>query len=259
RYPCDVTRRPSAAAASRPEGPGHQASASRTGSSGSPSAAKCTYTKLDPQPPADNLAMQDGKRQGGKGAVYQVYCPATARIGVVWVPDGAQAPAQPAIDPETIARQAVDSMKLTGPDIASPRPAGHYVVGMPMWMWVNQSATTYGPNTASATAGGVSVTATARVSSVTWNMGDDGTPVVCPGPGTRYQPSMGLANSPDCGYRYTRPSSSRPGHRYTVTATSTWTITWQVQDGAAADTGQWTETRTTTQTAAIGEAQALTS
>ncbi|MGW2835902.1 ATP/GTP-binding protein [Streptomyces sp. NPDC001286] len=130
---------------------------------------------------------------------------------------------------------------------------------MPMWMWVHQGPTTYGPNTATATAGGVTVTATARVSSVSRSMGDGGTPVVCQGPGTRYRPSMGLATSPDCGYRYTRPSTSRPGHRYTITATSIWTITWQVQNGAAADAGQWTETRTTTQTTAIGEAQTVTS
>ncbi|MFE0908667.1 hypothetical protein ACFW3Y_36320, partial [Streptomyces rochei] len=29
-------------------------------------APKSVYTKLVPQPSADNLAMQDGKRQGGK-------------------------------------------------------------------------------------------------------------------------------------------------------------------------------------------------
>ncbi|MFI6495654.1 hypothetical protein [Streptomyces sp. NPDC050564] len=43
-----------------------------------------------------------------------------------------------------------------------------------------------------------------------------------------------------------------------MTATSTWTITWQVQ-GAGADNGQWTETRTSDQTIAVGEAQAVTS
>ena len=42
---------------------------------GGTSAPKCTYTKLVPQPPANDLAMQDGKKQdgkkqGGKGAVY---------------------------------------------------------------------------------------------------------------------------------------------------------------------------------------------
>ncbi|MFE7172601.1 ATP/GTP-binding protein [Streptomyces sp. NPDC057616] len=203
--------------------------------------------------------MRDGKRQGGKGAVYRVMCPDTGRIGTVWLAAGAQAPAPPAVDPETVSRQAVDSMKLVGPDIASPRPAGHYVVGMPMWMWVNQGPTTYGPATATATAGGVTVTATARVSAVNWSMGDGGTPVLCHGPGTRYRPSMGLADSPDCGYRYARSSAGRPGHRYAVTATSTWTIIWQVQGGADADNGQWTETRTTTQTTAIGEAQAVNS
>jgi len=34
-------------------------------------------------------------------------------------------------------QQAVDEMKLADPDIASPRAAGKYTVGVPMWMWVN--------------------------------------------------------------------------------------------------------------------------
>ncbi|MFI6661524.1 ATP/GTP-binding protein [Streptomyces sp. NPDC050523] len=234
------------------KGPASAARHSRA--SGAP---KCAYTRLDPQPPADNLGW-DGHTPDDDGAVYQVNCPATGRVGLVWQANGQNQPA-PQIDPETLARQAVDSMKLVGPDIASPRPAGHYVVGMPMWMWVNQGPTTYGPATATATAGGVTVTATARVSAVNWSMGDGGMPVLCQGPGTRYRPSVGLADSPDCGYRYARASAGRPGHRYAVTATSTWSITWQVQGVAGAGNGQWTETRATTQTTAVGEAQAVNS
>ncbi|MGW0817480.1 hypothetical protein ACWD00_30355 [Streptomyces viridiviolaceus] len=59
-------------------------------------------------------------------------CSETGRIGVVWIPDGGLAPAQPAIDPEILAQRAMDFMKLTGTDIASPRVDGRYVVGMPM-------------------------------------------------------------------------------------------------------------------------------
>ncbi|MFE9775551.1 hypothetical protein ACFYOV_28525 [Streptomyces sp. NPDC005931] len=40
-------------------------------------------------------------------------CPETGRIGVVGIPDGEQAPSQPAIDPGAVAQRAVDSMKLT--------------------------------------------------------------------------------------------------------------------------------------------------
>jgi hypothetical protein len=48
------------------------------------------------------------------------------------------------------------------------------------------------------------------------------------GPGTPYRASAGAATSPDCGHRYTRTSADRPGARYTVTATTIWTITWRV-------------------------------
>lgn len=59
-----------------------------------------------------------------------------------------------------------------------------------MWMWVEQGPTTFGPASASATAGGVTVTATAKVSSIQWDMDDDST-VTCTGPGTRYDASRG--------------------------------------------------------------------
>ncbi|MFD8229455.1 hypothetical protein ACFV16_35765 [Streptomyces massasporeus] len=53
-------------------------------------------------------------------------------------------------------------------------------------MWVDQTPTTYGLNSATATADGVTASATARVISITWDMGDGTQPVVCHGPGTRY-------------------------------------------------------------------------
>ncbi|WP_225638387.1 ATP/GTP-binding protein [Streptomyces solaniscabiei] len=222
---------------------------------GGSSAPKCTYTLLVPQPPDSNLAMQEGKKRGGKGAVYQVNCPENGRVGVVWVPDGEQAPAQPAVDPEVLAQRAVDSMKLTGPDIASPRPDGRYTVGVPMWLWVRQGGTTYGPATATASAGAVTVTATAKVTSIRWTMGDGAT-VTCAGPGTPYRGSEGMADSPDCGHRYTRTSSGQPGERFPLTATSTWTVDWEVAGGGA-DSGQFTEIRTSTAGVRVGELQVV--
>ncbi|MFC9756225.1 hypothetical protein [Streptomyces sp. NPDC056921] len=85
-------------------------------------------------------------------------------------------------------------MKLVGPKVASPRAAGKYVVGMPMWMWVTRSTSSYGPATAKATAGGVTVTA--KVAAIRWDMGD-GTTITCTGPGTPYSADRGKSVSPD--------------------------------------------------------------
>lgn len=145
-------------------------------------------------------------------------------------------------------------MKLAGPDVVSPRAAGKYTVGVPVWMWVNQSATTYGPNSASATAGGVTVTATAQVSLIVWHMGD-GTTVTCTGPGTPYAASAGMAESPTCGHMYSTTSASQASGKYKLTATSTWTINWQVAGGG--QTGQLTENRQTQTQVAIGELQVV--
>ncbi|WP_432164124.1 ATP/GTP-binding protein [Streptomyces tendae] len=223
-------------------------------SAGNSDAPKCTYTLLDPQPPDTNLAVREGKKQGGKGAAYRVVCPETGRIGVVWIPEGAD-PAAPAIDPEVLAQRAVDSMKLTGPDVASPRADGRYTVGVPMWLWVRQGETTYGPATASASAGAVTVTATAKVTSIRWTMGD-GTTVTCAGPGTPYRGSERMVDSPDCGHRYTRTSSGQPGERFSFAVTSTWTVDWAVTGGGA-DFGEFTEIRTSTVGVRVGEVQVL--
>lgn len=166
------------------------------------------------------------------------------------MPDGQQ-PQQQA-NPQELAQQAVDSMTLLGPAIASPRAAGKYTVGVPMWMWVNQSATTYGPNTASASAGGVTVTATAKVSKIVWTMGD-GASVTCNGPGAPYQASEGMAESPTCGHVYSKTSAGAGDGKFPVTATSTWTIDWQ----GGGQAGQLTEIRQTNVQVAIGELQVV--
>lgn len=212
----------------------------------------CTYELVKPQPPADS-ADWDGHKPGD-GAVYEQTCgwggiDGNTIVRLVWLADP---PEQEAVDPAVLAQRAVDSMTLLGPDVASPRAAGTYTVGVPMWMWVKQSATTYGPNTASASAGGVTVSATAKVSKIVWEMGD-GTSVTCDGPGTPYTSSRGMARSPDCGHVYSKTSASAAGGRFPVTATSTWTIDWQ----GGGQAGQLTEVRQTDVQAAVGEVQVV--
>jgi hypothetical protein len=97
---------------------------------------------------------------------------------------------------------------------------------MPVWMWAkNPNAHTVGPITESASAGGITVMATATVLDITWDMGD-GTEVVCETAGTPYKPSYGRKDSPDCGHTYKKSSAGQTDDAYTVTATSSWVITW---------------------------------
>ncbi|MEU8605340.1 ATP/GTP-binding protein [Streptomyces parvulus] len=212
----------------------------------------CKYKLADPQPPAGSLDWEG--HQPGDGAVYQQTCGWEDLDGhlitqMVWL---AEPPEQETIDPAVLAQRVVDSMTLLGPDIASPRATGRYTVGVPVWMWVNQSATTYGPNTASASAGGVAVTATAKVSKIVWQMGD-GSTVTCAGPGTPYRGSSAMVKSPTCGHRYSATSADAPGGRYSVTATSTWTIDWQ----GGGQSGQLEEIRQSDMQVAVGELQVV--
>ncbi|MFJ9359397.1 ATP/GTP-binding protein [Streptomyces mirabilis] len=219
----------------------------------------CIVTKMDPQPPAGSSVWEG--HDPGDGAIYTRICPlaivgAGVTAGLMGPPETfwSATPPVAAIDPAQLAQQALDKMTLLGPDIASPAAAGKYIVGLPMWMWVNKSQTAYGPNTASASAGGVTVTATATVSKIVWKMGD-GSAATCNGPGTTYKASYGRQESPTCGHTYTSTSASEAGGKYTVTATSTWTVDWQVNGGGEA--GQLTAIRQSQEQVAIGELQVV--
>ncbi|WP_406297209.1 ATP/GTP-binding protein [Streptomyces sp. NBC_00624] len=166
---------------------------------------------------------------------------------------GPGGPAAPAVDPAVLAQEAVDKMLLRGPQIGiTPKPGGKGVVGMPVYMWTAKGAETYGPNSASATAGAVTVTATAKVSKIVWTMGD-GNIVTCTTAGTPYKAEFGKRPSPDCGHRYAQPSSTQPSGKWHVTATSTWTIDWQ----GGGQTGQLTEIRNSTVDITVAEVQVL--
>lgn len=225
-----------------------------SGGDGPPPRWACTRTLLDPQPPTGSAAWEG--HQPGDGAVYRKQCAWTESVDgynvitTEWSAD----PAATTVDPAVLAQQAVDSMLLAGPAISSPRSDGTYTVGVPLWMWVSQSPTTWGPNTASASAGGITVTATATVSSVAWNMGD-GTTVTCSGPGTPYTAARGMAPSPDCGHRYSATSAGQSGARYQGTATATWTVNWAVTGGGRS--GRLTEVRQTPFTVSVGELQVV--
>ncbi len=129
------------------------------------------------------------------------------------------------IDPEVLARTAIEQMDLRPIDIGlAPPPTGLALVGLPVHMWVADPREGTWQATETAAAGSVSVTARAQVERVSWNMGD-GTQVTC-GLGTAYSSASGAEPSPTCGHTYRRSSSAHAGGAYTVTATSYWRVSW---------------------------------
>lgn len=76
---------------------------------------------------AGSLVCRGGPLAGQRARhallAHKVQCD-SGRGGVVFVPDGQGGPAAPTIDPELVARKAAASMRLDGPEVASPRTAG---------------------------------------------------------------------------------------------------------------------------------------
>jgi hypothetical protein len=166
----------------------------------------------------------------------------------VWLPGE---PDTVVIDPVTLAYRAVAMMQLAPPLVKTAPGVGQVgFVNMPVWLWVQKTENTWGPITRSASVPGLTVTATAQVKAVNWSMGD-GKTIRCEGAGTPYDRSMGIMDSPDCGYRYKKTSRELPKCAYPVTATAQWDITWQSTLG---DTGQIAMTQTATTQIRIAEA-----
>ena len=181
----------------------------------------CYAQVLSPQPP------QSDPLWGGHtdGAIYLCSLPPGFFGPPPWTFWAGAPPAGPAAppDPRVLARQAVTEMNLQAVTIGivpEDAPGRVGLIGLPTWMWAAAPGpNTMGPIIRSASTGAYTVTATAKVDRVVWSMGD-GESVTCTGPGTPYADSFGTSSSPTCGHRYTRQG------RYTVTATSFWTVTW---------------------------------
>ena len=188
---------------------------------------RCYISLLDPQPPAGDPSWQG--HEPGDGAVYNCYQPQTDLLIWIWSQDPPpNSGAGPT--PGEVAQIAIQEMNLRAIDIGiTPEPGEDSIgiVGMPVWMWAaNPDEHTVGPITESASAGGITVTATAQAPQDHLGHGRRHHGRV-PTAGTPYKAAYGNTKSPDCGHVYEKSSSKQAGGKYTVTATSDWVITWE--------------------------------
>ncbi|WP_018352072.1 hypothetical protein [Longispora albida] len=131
-----------------------------------------------------------------------------------YIPDPVQ------VTPAQLAEQAIARLTLPALTIStSPKVNLPQLVHVPTWIWADASSWKQ-PQPATASAGGIAVTAIAKPVTMTLTTGDGGT-VTCQGPGAAWTPGTDpSAASTSCGHTYTRAGV------YTLTATVTWNISW---------------------------------
>ena len=212
-------------------------------------ALQCYLKLATPQPPPSDELWEDNYP---RGAIYLCGDPARTANPLVWLPQGPEVQ----ISPEQAARIVVRRMDLRAAAIRivpEDKPGSIGAVGAPVYMWTDRGLATFGPQVLTGSAGGVTITATAKVDRIVWDMGD-GASVTCRTPGTPYQDRYGFSMSPDCGHRYSRTSAGKPGNAYPVTATSFWLIDWT---GPGGSSGQIPLTLSSSTAIQVGELQAL--
>lgn len=212
---------------SGPGGTGGGVDNTPTSGRGGGSAPKCKYYEVDDwYADASSELWQGHKPSEGKLMIRRCEGDTGDRPGVVFVPNGTNpAAGPPPPSPAELAERAIRRMGLLGPDVTlAPSEDSKYgaTIGFPVWMWTERSEARTGPVTRSASAAGITVTATASLARIDWQMGD-GSTVTCNGPGTPFTEDQAGEPSPTCGHVYRELSGSG---KYRVQATSTWQIRW---------------------------------
>jgi len=132
--------------------------------------------------------------------------------------------------PFELAIKATNQLPLPNPDpryspnirFADGRIGG--IVGLPMWLWINEKNWTALRQRTQAGQNWAEVTA--RPVKQIWDFGE-GRSVTCSGHGTRYKPGMAVASgSPDCSYKYSHSSSHEANGEYKIQVTVLWQVTW---------------------------------
>jgi len=144
-------------------------------------------------------------------------------------------PTQP--DPAQLGAQAAATITVpTNNPVIGPQPAQNrwniIPVGYPIWLWTDNTDTSI---TQTVTNQNITINLDATRQNTIFDMGDNNT-VTCTNTTPRPLHNDPFQASPTCGYTYLTTGT------YTITATTTWNVTWQT----LGQTGVITLTNTTT-------------
>ena len=156
-----------------------------------------------------------------------------------------------AVNPPNLAELAVDGFVRTlGAPQAGFSPPDQTLVNFDTYMWLTNAPPGGEVGPWSMSVPGLSVTAWATASDITWDMGD-GTTVTCPV--TRDEAS---AVDAPCSHVYDVSSAGQPDQRYQGSAALTYEVRWEAT-GAGAVSGSIDALRSGAFTLAVAEAQAI--
>lgn len=217
------------------------------GGSGDPSPCQWSVMVDDDFEFAVYGSETDTPQHSATGRWLEYRCPGLGAVevnGVFLTPEGGL------VDPRQLAVDALASVQIPTPSIHTSPSQGELFVQVPTWLWLDGAW--WRGYDATATAGRVRSTVTARPVSVTWAMGD-GTTVSCAGPGTPWR--RGTNEQPTCTHVYRTSSAASPGRRFELKATVSFAVGWTSNvAGGGALPGI---TRTSTVSVEVGEIQAI--
>ena len=189
------------------------------------------------------------------GTLFAAHCPVSSMvpglpdglrwvIREVWSANGAP-PVAPAPDPVELAQSAAAQIKVPAPVVHVGPRQDRIAVKVPVWLWVDDQPA----RTVSVSAGGLTVTASASLTSTDWSMGE---PVDDPGRSGGARVSSFTCEKrgveppavvdptvvPLCGYTYQwRSTAERTGgaRSWHVMTVAHWTLHWVATNGQRGD------------------------
>lgn len=159
---------------------------------------------------------------------------------------------------DRVVRQLPTPVPRIGP--ADEDEDGYAYVQNRTFFWLDQAPGQWNPVTATASAGGISVTVTAQPVRLSVDPGNGDGPVPC----DSFVPVLradvranGLPGDEACSYTYTDSSAMAPnGQTWPVTASIVWHVTWNANTGQAGDLG-YTSTASPPRDLPVAEIQAI--
>ncbi len=213
--------------------------------------SRCTWEVINADDTAVAMYDADGTRlKSETGRWLQKTCDGRQEPvnGAFAVPERNRPP----VDPAVLAQQARESVAIPAPPMStSPQADRQLYTRVRTWLWVDPAW--WRSYSATANAGGVSTTVSARPVRAVWSMGDGAT-VTCDGPGTVW--GSGLPDDgTSCSYEYKNSSAGRRDNAYTMTVTVEFAVSWTSTIGSGGTLAPLT--RSVSRPVQVGEIQAI--